>query len=147
MANSVSFYRQMRTFQKYEVPVVTERGVTTCSVTVKQGREFEKGTVEITMESDSFGKIQATFKVANDRVCGFVTSDEDEALEISREILNNFKTDLEMNGFTMERGDLAKGKRNSFHSGSKIEETATNQRLYQVAKLFIQNVKRREDEE
>lgn len=147
MANSVSFYRQMRTFQKYEVPVVTERGVTTCSVTVKQGREFEKGTVEITMESDLFGKIQATFKVANDRVCGFVTSDEDEALEISRDILNNFKTDLEMNGFTMERGDLAKGKRNSFHSGSKIEETATNQRLYQVAKLFIQNVKRREDEE
>lgn len=147
MANNVSFYRQMRSFQKYEVPIVTERGVTTCSVTVKQGREFEKGTVEISIDSVSFGKIQATFKVAGERVSGFVTSDEDEALEISREILQDFETDLEMNGFTMERGDLAKGKRNSFHSGSQIDETATNDKLYQVAKLFIQNVKRREDEE
>lgn len=51
-----------------------------------------------------------------------------------------------MNGFTMERGDFAKGTRNSFHSGSQIEEEATNDRLYLVAKLFIQNVQRKEDE-
>lgn len=146
MAGSISFYRQMRRFQKYEVPIVTERGVTACAVTIKQGDKAEKGTVEISISSSRFGSLQATFKVAGTRVSGFVTSGEEGTLEVSRSIFGEFETDLEMNGFTMERGDFAKGTRNSFHSGSQIEEEATNDRLYLVAKLFIQNVQRREDE-
>ncbi len=146
MAGSISFYRQMRRFQKYEVPIVTERGVTACAVTVRQGDKAEKGTVEISVSSSRFGDLQATFKVAGTRVSGFVTSEEEGTLEVSRSIFGEFETDLEMNGFTMERGDFAKGTRNSFHSGSQIEEEATNDRLYLVAKLFIQNVQRREDE-
>lgn len=146
MAGNISFYRQMRRFQKYEVPIVTERGVTACAVTIKQGDKAEKGTVEISISSSRFGSLQATFKVAGTRVSGFVTSGEEGTLEVSRSIFGEFETDLEMNGFTMERGDFAKGTRNSFHSGSQIEEEATNDRLYLVAKLFIQNVQRREDE-
>ena len=146
MAGSISFYRQMRRFQKYEVPIVTERGVTACAVTVRQGDRAEKGTVEISISSSRFGSLQATFKVAGTQVSGFVTSEEEGTLEVSRSIFGEFETDLEMNGFTMERGDFAKGTRNSFHSGSQIEEEATNDRLYLVAKLFIQNVQRREDE-
>lgn len=146
MAGSISFYRQMRHFQKYEVPIITEHGVTACSVTVRQGKESEKGTVEISMDSARLGIVQATFKVTKEQVSGFITSEEDDALEMSRELLTNFEKDLEMNGFTMDGGSFAKGRRNSFHSGNKIDETATNDRLYLVAKLFIQNVQRKEDE-
>lgn len=145
MANSISFYRQMRMVQRYEVPIVTEQGVTTCSVTVKQGKEVEKGTVEISVDSVQYGILQATFKVAGEKVSGFVTGEEDDVLSAAEEILQGFEKDLEMNGFTMERGDFAKGKRNSFHSGNQIEEATTNDKLYLVAKLFIQNVQRRED--
>lgn len=146
MASSISFYRQMRRFRKYEVPIVTEQGVTSCSVTVRQGRESERGTVEIAVDSPQFGSVQATFKVAGSRVSGFVTSDEEQALRTSENIMKQFETDLEMNGFTMERENYARGRRNSFHLGDKAEETATNDRLYLVAKLFIQNVQRKEVE-
>ncbi len=146
MAGSISFYHQMRRFQRYEVPIITEHGVTACSVTVRQGKESEKGTVEISIDSPRFGNVQATFKVSGERVSGFMTSDEEDARTVSEEIFTEFEKDLEMNGFTMERGDFAKGRRNSFHLGDKIDETATNDRLYLVAKLFIQNVQRREDE-
>ena len=146
MASSISFYRQMRRFQKYEVPIVTEQGVTACSVTVRQGRESEKGMVEIAVDSPKFGSVQATFKVAGSRVSGFVTSDEEQALRTSEDIMKQFEKDLEMNGFTMERENYAKGRRNSFHLGDKVDETATNDRLYLVAKLFIQNVQRKEVE-
>lgn len=146
MAGSISFYHQMRRFQRYEVPIITEQGVTACSVTVRQGKESEKGTVEISIDSPRFGNVQATFKVSGERVSGFMTSDEEDARTVSEEIFTEFEKDLEMNGFTMERGDFAKGRRNSFHLGDKIDETATNDRLYLVAKLFIQNVQRREDE-
>lgn len=146
MAGSISFYHQMRRFQRYEVPIITEHGVTACSVTVRQGKESEKGTVEISIDSPRFGNVQATFKVSGERVSGFMTSDDEDARTVSEEIFIEFEKDLEMNGFTMERGDFAKGRRNSFHLGDNIDETATNDRLYLVAKLFIQNVQRREDE-
>lgn len=146
MAGSISFYHQMRRFQRYEVPIITEQGVTACNVTVRQGKGSEKGTVEISIDSPRFGNVQATFKVSGERVSGFMTSDEENARTVSEEIFTEFEKDLEMNGFTMERGDFAKGRRNSFHLGDKIDETATNDRLYLVAKLFIQNVQRREDE-
>lgn len=146
MAGSISFYRQMRQFQKFEVPIVTEQGVTACSVTVRQGKEYEKGTVEISLDSPRFGQLQATYKVSGDKVSGFVTSEEEGVRETVSEVLSEFEKDLEMNGLTMEREDFAKGRRNSFHSGDKINETATNNKLYLVAKLFIQNVQRRDDE-
>ena len=146
MASSVSFYRQMRQFQRYEVPIVTEQGVTSCSVTLKKGTSTEKGTVEITVDSFHFGSVQATFKVKGNRVSQFVTSDDEQALGMTKEIMISFEKDLEMNGFTMERGNYAKGRRNSFHLGDRLDEAATNDRLYLVAKLFIQNVQRKEEE-
>lgn len=146
MAGSISFYRQMRRYQKYEVPIVTERGVTACAVTVRQGDRAEKGTVEIRISSSQSGSLQATFKVTGTRVSGFVTSEEEGTLDVSRSVFSGFEKDLEMNGFTMERGDFAKGIRNAFHSGSQIDKEATNDKLYLVAKLFIQNVQRKEDE-
>lgn len=150
MAGGISFYRQMRRFQKYEVPIVTEQGVTACSVTVKQGRTAEKGTVEISLDfpgqPDRSGSVQATFKVSGSRVSGFVTSGDEQALQMSEDIVKRFEKDLEMNGFTMDRGDFAKGRRNSFHSGDRFGETTTSDRLYLVAKLFIQNVQRKDEQ-
>lgn len=148
MAGGISFYRQMRQFQKYEVPIYTEQGVTACSITVKQGRESEKGTVEISMEmpGEPSGSVQATFKVAGSRVSGFVTSGDEKALRMCEDMFPQLEKDLEMNGFTMERGNFANGRRNSFHSGNRFDEAAANDRLYLVAKLFIQNVQRKDEQ-
>lgn len=150
MAGGISFYRQMRRFQKYEVPIYTEQGLTACSITVKQGRGSEKGTVEIDMELPgeplSAGRVQATFKVSGSRVSGFVTSEDEKALRMCEDMFTQLEKDLEMNGFTMERGNFANGRRNSFHSGNRFDETATNDRLYLVAKLFIQNVQRKDEQ-
>lgn len=140
MAGRISFYHQMRQqTNTFSVPIVTEKGVTSCNVTVLQGSEAEKGTVEISLHSDTFGKMQATFKVTGDRVSGFVTCEDGQDVS---ELTQNIEKDLEMNGFAMERMDVAKGARHSFHVGDK-EKTA-NSRLYQVAKIVVTNVQRKE---
>lgn len=140
MAGSIFFYHQMRQqTNTFSVPIVTEKGVTSCNVTVLQGSEAEKGTVEISLHSDTFGKMQATFKVTGDRVSGFVTCEDGQDVS---ELTQNIEKDLEMNGFAMERMDVAKGARHSFHVGDK-EKTA-NSRLYQVAKIVVTNVQRKE---
>lgn len=144
MASNVSFYRQMRQCRKYEIPVETERGITSCSVTIIQGSQEEKGTVEIAMDSDRFGRLQATFKVNGNNVSGFVTGETMEVHMVSEQIVTGLETDLEKNGLHMEREDYATGRRPSFHLDKEITRAA-NQKLYLVAKLFIQNVQKGED--
>lgn len=146
MAGNISFYHTMRKYQRYEVPLVTEQGVTACTVTVKQGKDLEKGTVEIFLESAQMGMLQATFKLTENRISGFVTSEEENTLDLTHQIFNEFRRDLEQNGFSVEREDFAKGTRNMLHLGEEKTEKVTNERLYLVAKLFIQNVQRKEDE-
>ena len=143
MAGSISFYRQMRQqTNTFSVPIVTDQGVTSCHITVLQGQESEKGTVEISLNSEKVGKIQATFKVVKDNVSGFVTCENEQ--DISG-LTQNIEKDLEMNGFAMERMDVARGARHSFQAGDK-EQTA-NSRLYQVAKIVVTNVQRKEAEQ
>ena len=140
MAGSISFYRQMRQqTNTFSVPIMTDQGVTSCHVTVLQGQESEKGTVEISLNSEKFGKLQATFKVVENKVSGFVTCENEQDIS---ELTQDIEKDLEMNGFAMERMDVARGARHSFQAGDK-EQTA-NSRLYQVAKIVVTNVQRKE---
>ena len=144
MANSISFYKNLRSREVYEVPIVTERGVTACNVTIQSGGG-QKGTVEISMDSEELGRIQAAFRVNGTHVRGFVTADRAESLPACREILNEFEKDLEKNGFTMDSESLVQGNRNSSHTGNK-SEGAKNRDLYRIAKCFIQNVSRKDGE-
>ena len=144
MAGSISFYRSLRSHQTYEVPLVTEEGVTTCHVTIQSGGN-RKGTVEISVESDQLGKTEATFRVNGSHVKGFVTVENSEYVERYQGILAGFEKDLEENGFTMDSDSLIQGSRRSLH---KMHDThadraggTRNKDLYQVAKCFLVNVK------
>ncbi|MCH5251543.1 MAG: hypothetical protein J1F22_01100 [Lachnospiraceae bacterium] len=139
MANSISFYQNLRSHQVYEVPIVTERGITTCNVTIEGGKSREKGTVEIYMESESLGSVQATFKLSGKHVKGFMTAENADSLKECRSILDNFEKDLEESGFTMDSESLIQGSRRSLHVGNK-SEGAKNQDLYRIAKMFIVNI-------
>lgn len=150
MANGISFYRNLRSRQMYEVPIVTERGVTGCHVTIQHG-DGMKGTVEISIESESLGKVQATFRVSARHVKGFVTVERSENLSECQQILTGFEKDLEENGFTMDSSSLIQGSRSSLHKVSESHtgdrsDGAKNQDLYQVAKWFIVNIAGKDDE-
>lgn len=144
MAGSISFYQKLRSHQTYEVPLVTEEGVTACHVTIQSG-EGKKGMVEITVESDRLGRIQATFRVNGNHVKGFVTVEMADRMELCQGILTGFEKDLEENGFTMDSESLIQGSRRSLHKvhDDHADRTggAKNKDLYQVAKCFLVNVK------
>ena len=129
----------------YELPIITERGVTTCNVTIRDGEKQEKGTVEISMDSENLGSVQATFKVSGKRVRGFVTAENADSLAECRRILDKFEKDLGENGFTMDSESLIQGSRSSLHTGNKSDGTK-NRDLYQVAKLFIENISGKDEE-
>ncbi len=136
MNHSLTFHGKMREYQIYEIPVFTEKGITNCNITIQDGKEGEKGCVEITMESADFGKMQATFRLKGKHVNGFVTVEQDEFLSACRENMEKFEMELEENGFTMDGGSPIVGSRNSLHAGNRAEG-AKNEDLYRIAKIFI----------
>ena len=98
------------------------------------------------MDSERFGRIQASFRVNGTRVRGFVTVEQKENLEDFRQVLDGFEKDLEESGFTMDGNSLIAGSRSSLHIGDRAPG-AKNRDLYQVAKCFVVNAARKEDEE
>lgn len=144
MAGSISFYQNLRQRQMYEIPLVTEQGITNCHITIQSGDRQEKGTVEITMESEVLGKMQATFRVNDRHVKGFVTAENQEGMEMCRQILDEFEKDLEEMGFAMDSESLVQGSRHSLQTGNRSEGTK-NQDLYRIAKAFIVHAKKGKD--
>lgn len=139
MAGSISFYRNIRSRQMYEIPLITEQGITSCLVTIQDGDSREKGTVEISMDSEQYGRIQASFRVNGHRVKGFVTAERQEGMEFCRKLLHELEKDLEEMGFTMEGESLVQGSRKSLQTGNRAKSTK-NQDLYRIAKSFIVHV-------
>lgn len=120
----------------YEVPLITENGVTTCHVTIQDGTEQKKGTVEITLDSETAGRLQATFRVNGSRVRGFVTAETKEGLDAGGKIMSEMEKDLEEMGFTTDGMSPVTGKRQSLLAGNR-SEGAKNKDLYRIAKAFI----------
>ena len=138
MAGHISFYKAIRRYQMYEVPVMTEHGVMDVNVTIKNDGT-QRGTVEITTDSDELGRLQGTFKLTGTKVNGFVTAANKDSVDAYSSLLSRFEKGLEEIGFTMDGNSLITGERNSLHVGSEVDG-AKNQDLYRIAKCFLKSI-------
>ena len=139
MAGHISFYKAIRRYQMYEVPVMTDRGVMDVNITIRQGSDAEHGTVEITTDSEELGRLQGTFKLNGTKVNGFVTAADKDSIDSYAKLLDRFEKGLEEIGFTMDGKSLFDGERNSLHVGSETD-SAKNQDLYRIAKCFLKSI-------
>lgn len=145
MSRLFTFHGAMRRCQVYEVPILTEFGITTCNITIREGVEKEKGGIEIAMNSKEFGRLQASFKVKEKKVNGFVTVEDETSVSSCQERMDAFEKELEEIGFTMDGNTLITGQRTSLSVGNK-EEGTKNQDLYRIARLFVVTMNRKDDD-
>ena len=145
MSRLFTLHGAMRRCQVYEVPILTEFGITTCNITIQDGVEKEKGSIEIAMNSKEFGRLQASFKVKEKKVNGFVTVEDETSVSSCQERMDAFEKELEEIGFTMDGNTLITGQRTSLSVGNK-EEGAKNQDLYRIARLFVVTMNRKDDD-
>ena len=141
MGQSIAFYGKLRQRRMYEIPLVTESGVTTMNVTIEKG-EADAGTARITMDSKVLGQCSATFSLEDHTVRGFITQDQPSE---AGEWMDELAKDLEAGGFTVKEMTFAQGTRHSRPIGGGGGDSASTQSLYQVAKIFVQNVQRKEE--
>ena len=139
MAGHISFYQSIRRYQMYEVPIMTDKGVLDCNVTIQSGEGANRGTVEITVDSETLGRLQATFKLSGTHINGFVTAERRDGVGEYEQMLDELEKDLGEIGFTMDGNRLLQGSRNSLHVGDATEG-AKNQDLYRIAKCFLVSI-------
>ncbi len=145
MSRNISFFRELRKREMYEIPLITEKGVTTLNVTIQRSARNESetethpesGTVQIRMESEEYGKLHATFKLRGDELTGFITSENKNDLSAGRELIGKMSGELDRHGFSMKSISFAEGVRETIPIGEEAEDGTSVQNLYKVAKIFI----------
>lgn len=83
--------------RSYEIPVITESGVTNINLTIVEGGR-EKAGINIRMESEYYGSISCELNIKGDNVQGLLLTGkrmDDRALS------DNIRNDIEENGYTL----------------------------------------------
>lgn len=141
MSQNVYFTRKLRKQEIYEIPMMTERGVFTVTVTIREKiDEKEKGTVQISTELEQGGKIEATFRLSGGKVSSFVTASEKEDLSVARVLLERVGEALSESGFEVQGVDFVQGTREPLKEVTALEKRSEWKQLYQVAKTFLRCV-------
>ena len=137
MSQRIRFFQKLRNREMYEIPIETDRGVTTLKVTI-QKNSGNKGTAQITMQSDELGLLQASFTARDHKVSGFVTSEQQQTLQQAGEWMEEVKKNLTSQGFEVGEVAYAKGTREV--PVGLAENSSDTKDLYQIAKTFVKAV-------
>ena len=97
------------------------------------------------MNSNRLGNCTATFSMTNRVVSGFVTCEERDNLNQTKEWLEEIKEDMISEGFEVREITFATGNRKPKFAGKTQSNSSSTKNLYQVAKIFVQNIQRKED--
>ncbi len=141
MAGHISFLGAIRDYRMYEVPLMTEQGVMDMNITIREGKGSERGTVDISVDSEALGALRASFKLTGTHVSGFITAKRSESVDAYAEMLKDLESDMEKIGFTMDGNALIAGNRNSLQIGEAGD--VPNRDLYKIAKCFLMSVSKK----
>lgn len=135
----LTFIRKSASQKSYYIPTTIGRENTTIHLTLKTGRD-EKGKVEIEMETERFGFVRGELSVYKMSVSVSVRTDSRELSEHLEKNIQVFEEEIHMLGMTVS--DSADGNMEYFEREDFPEENGVStDRLYQLAKKFIQFIK------
>lgn len=129
--------------QMYHIPIEVNGETTGVRVTIITNSS-EKGKVTADIHSDVFGRISAEFNVKGNRVDGIIVADNNETVKFLEGVMPELEKSLEAEGYITEGVNSSRHDNISYGMWSKDEDgkdDVSNSSLYNVAKIFISNVK------
>ena len=136
----VGFASALRQKESYEVPVYLKDGWTSIHLTVVHGKEGS-GKVRASFECEEYGRVEATFSQKKNGIDGFIVSDSRPGVENLKKIDDKIKE-----GFNKDHMDVANlsyvfaGGRNSAYIPESDGSDVSDNRLYRIAKAFIEAI-------
>ena len=145
-SKQLSVMNSMRKAESYEVPMEINGEMTSVNLTLVHDTE-NKGTVSITMNTNSFGKAGVRFKVSENCIESYFVADSEMGKERLQKAGEKILKTLHERG--MKIGDThyvnahAQGRKDwnlltfSKHNADKSNETVATKQLYQIARTFL----------
>ncbi len=140
MYKQVSFTAKLADTERYDIPVITEDSVLALHVQIIHGEE-DKGTAEISMETEQFGKVFIRLQLTGKTVKGFFLGSSEDGREKLEAIRDRAQKALSGAGF--EGDDMYVGIRRDLHTGftareeQEAENPVSTRELYSAAKAVV----------
>ena len=137
----IGFAASLSRNESYEVPVYLEDGWTSIHLTVIHSKD-ESGKVKASFESETYGRVEATFAMKTGGVDGFIVSDSRAGVDNLKRIDDKIRESLR--GNNMETANLSyvfsSGRMNDRYLPEEGSEAVSDRRLYGIARSFISAV-------
>ncbi len=138
MYKQVGFAAALAQKESYEIPVYLEDGWTSIHLTIQHSNK-ETGKVRASFESETYGKVDASFAIKNSGVDGFIVSDSRAGVDNLKGIDDKIRE--EFSHINLNTANLAfvfsKTAGNEKYIPESDAGNVTDGRLYRIAKAFI----------
>lgn len=147
LSGGIELTRQLSNQEYYQIPLVVGDSITNINLTIVSGTG-DNGNVQVSLDSEALGKMEADISIKNGAVKGYVLCSSKGGRDTLRSQKEQIEEKMEALGLQVKQLNYGmdqniKGIRND--SGSlKKEESTDTKTLYQVAKVFIQSIKEAE---
>ncbi len=133
--------------EEYYVPILLEEEMTAVHLTLRHDDNIG-GRVSVTMESESYGKVSAVFRLQEGKVSGYVTAESAKTGDVLRQTTLRFFEKVRESGMEAEEISVLVGSvhsendsiKRSAHEGQNSSKESTAD-LYRVSKIFIGSIK------
>lgn len=143
MKKSMHMIRSMGRNSMYHVPVEINEETAGVRVTIIKGGT-EKGKVTVDVYSETFGKISAEFNIKGNVLDGVIAADEQNTVSYIEGRLDMMEQDYQNAGYNVKgvSGQYCSNVHYGMWSGdNENDDKVSNSQLYDVAKIFIKNIK------
>lgn len=147
LSNGIELAKNLSNNQCYEIPIVTGDSVTQINLTIVNGAK-DSGKVQISLESEQLGKMQAEFQLKGDSLKAMILCDNAEGLaQVTKgNHLIEKLTNLGLEVRNISTG-ISKVIKNVFLNDSMEQNKPVDTKmLYRVAKTFVIHIKQTEQQ-
>ena len=142
--NGIALAKRLSHQECYQIPIRTGEQITTISLTLRNGN-LDNGKVQISMESERYGKLNSEFTVKNAMIKGFILCDSREGFRPMNAATGQLTKELEELGLSV--GQISVGfDEVIFEQNQGLDSTknikASTRQLYQVAKVVVKTISR-----
>jgi hypothetical protein len=162
LSNGMKLRTELSNKEYYQIPLAVNGSITNINLTVVK-RNDEEGKISMKIESDKLGFIEADFTVRAGELKGFILCDNKESLNTLKNDTQEFVSMVENDDITVKQmdygttrhGSTSYIKSTSYNSKTNKENTnlrnediskTTTKQLYQIAKTFVLEIKKLENE-
>lgn len=151
ISNGMQFITQMASRENYQIPLVTAEGVTSINITLLKNTG-DTGKLTVRVPSDELGQMELSLTVKNKEASAFITCENRAGLNVVKgndgELWKAFSagdTKVKQINYGIGNPFAESGRYNNYRSKDEGETTADTKTLLKLAKTFILQIKKIEN--